>query len=70
MTIFCDNQSAITLIENHKYHSKNKHVETQYHFTQEKVLEKQIELKYVSISNVTIDVLSKSFPRDKHIQCI
>jgi len=47
-TIYSNNQSAISLSENPKYHSRNKHVETQYHFTREKVLDKQMQLRYIS----------------------
>lgn len=69
-TIYSDSQSAIALSENPKFHSKSKHVETQYHFTQEKVLDKQIQLKYVSTLNMTADIFTKPLPRDKHNQCI
>jgi len=68
-TIHCDNQNVIALNENPKYHSRSKH-ETQYHFTQKKVLDKKIQLKYVSTSDMTIDIFIKSLPRNKHFQCI
>jgi hypothetical protein len=68
--IHCDNQNVIALNENAKYHSRNKHVETQYHFTQKMVLDKQIQLKYVSTLDMTIDIFIKSLPRNKHLQCI
>lgn len=35
-TIYCDSQSAIALSANLKYHFRNKHVDTHYHFTREK----------------------------------
>lgn len=69
-TIYSDSQSAIALSENPKFHSRSKHVETQYHFTREKVLDKQIQLKYVSTLNMTADIFTKPLPRDKHNQCI
>jgi hypothetical protein len=69
-TIHCDNQNVIALNENLKNHSRSKHVESQYYFTQKKVLDKQIQLKYVSTLDMTIDIFIKSLPRNKHFQCI
>jgi len=40
--IYSDSQSTIVLSENPKYHSRSKHVDTQYHFTREKVLSQDI----------------------------
>lgn len=37
-TIYPESQSAIALSENPKYHSRSKHMETQYHFIREKYL--------------------------------
>jgi len=34
--IYSNPQSAIALIENPRYHSHNKHIDTQYHFTRER----------------------------------
>ena len=34
-------KSAIASSENPKYHSRNKHVDTQYHFTREKISQKK-----------------------------
>jgi len=69
-TIHYDNPNVIALNENPKYHSRNKHVEIQNHFTQKKVLDKQIQLKYVFTSDMTIDIFIKSLLRNKHFQCI
>ncbi len=33
--LYCNNQSAITLSQNPKYHSRTKHVEMQHHYIQE-----------------------------------
>jgi hypothetical protein len=43
--IYCDNQSAIALSENPKYHSCSKHVNTHYHFTKKKFFPKKLTPK-------------------------
>ena len=40
--IYVNNQSAIALTANPKFHSPSKHIDTQYHFTQDQILNKQI----------------------------
>jgi hypothetical protein len=35
-TIYSDSKSTIALSANPKFHSRSKHVDTQYHFTREK----------------------------------
>ena len=42
--IYSDSQSALALTANPKYHSRSKHIDTQYHFTREKVLTQEIKL--------------------------
>jgi len=60
-TIFySDSQSAIALSANLKYHSRSKHVDTQYHFTREKVISKEIQLQYVPTTDTAIDIFTNS----------
>ena len=42
--LYCDNQSAISLVENLVFHVRTKHVEVHYHFIREKVLQDEIEM--------------------------
>lgn len=42
--IQCDNEIAIKLAINPVFHARIKHIETHYHFVQEKVLTRDIEL--------------------------
>ena len=69
-TIYSDSLSAIVLSENPKFYSRSKHVKAQYHYTQEKELDKQIQLKYVFTLNMTTDIFTKPLLRNKHNQCI
>ena len=45
--LYCDNQSAIRLVENLVIHARTKHTEVHYHFIREKVLKKEIEMQHI-----------------------
>ena len=69
-TIYSDSQSAIALTANPKYHSRSKHIDTQYHFTREKVLSQEIILQFISTTEMAADILTKSLPAEKHHLCM
>ena len=56
----CDNQSAIHLGKNPVHHERTKHVELDYHFTRDKVLEGLLELLYIPTTDQLADILTKS----------
>jgi histone deacetylase 1/2 len=68
IVIFCDNQSAIKLSHNPVFHAKSKHIEIHYHFIRERVLEGEIELKYIHTDFQPADALTKSLSRVKFHQ--
>lgn len=57
--LHCDNQSTIRLAENPIFHARTKHVEVQYHFVREKVLEGDIEMKYIQTNDQVADLFTK-----------
>ncbi|XP_066383838.1 secreted RxLR effector protein 161-like [Miscanthus floridulus] len=48
VTLFVDNNSAITLMKNLVFHGRNKHIDTKYHFIRECVERGQLQVKRVS----------------------
>ena len=46
LTIYEDNQGSISLSKNPVYHSRTKHIDIRYHFIREKVISKEVEIKY------------------------
>jgi len=58
--LFCDNQPAIKLAKNPEYHSKSKHINIQYHYIREKLLEGIINLDYISTKDQPADIFTKS----------
>ena len=60
--IYEDNQSCIALARNPIHHARTKHVDIQYHFTQEKIVSKEIELIYMPTEDMQADALTKPLP--------
>ncbi|KAM2961779.1 hypothetical protein FF1_031321 [Malus domestica] len=58
-TIFCDNKSAIALSANPVYHSRIKHLDTDYHFVRERVHNGDLLVEYLPTDEQTADILTK-----------
>jgi hypothetical protein len=72
----CDNLGAIALASNPVYHARTKHIEVDYNFIREKVLNKDISLNFISTCDQPADIFTKGltssrflFLRDKLMVC-
>jgi len=61
----CNNQAAITLSKDNKFHSHTKHISIRHHFIREAVENDQIVVQYVPSSENVADVFTKALPRPK-----
>ncbi len=66
--ILADNQATIKMSSNFVNHSRIKHIDTLYHYVQNKVEEKAIRLKYILIDQMMIDDLIKFLKSDKFLR--
>lgn len=57
----CDNQSTTHMAKNPVFHERTKHIDIDYHFTREKVLDSLIQLSHVPSNSQLADLL-KSCP--------
>ncbi|KAH9699463.1 retrovirus-related pol polyprotein from transposon RE1 [Citrus sinensis] len=57
--LWCDNQSAGELARNPVFHSKSKHIELDVHYVRDKVLGKELEVRYIPTEEQVADVLTK-----------
>ena len=55
--LWCDNISALALASNPVF--RTKHIEVDYHFVREKVLNHDILIKFISTSNQVADIFTK-----------
>ncbi len=58
-----DNQEAIELSWNPRFYNHTKHIDVAYHFVQEKVNDKSINVKYCSTDQMLADVMMNSLPK-------
>jgi len=76
-SLWCDNVSAIALASNPVFHSRTKHIEINYHFVREKVVNHDIHIQHTSTQDQIADVFTKShtanrfcFLRDNLCVCL
>ncbi|KAH7436984.1 hypothetical protein KP509_05G049600 [Ceratopteris richardii] len=60
-----DNMSSLYLAANLVFHARTKHIDIQYHFFREKVLDKEIEVMYTPTKEQVTDMLTKSLDGPK-----
>ena len=70
--IYSDNQGAIQLVKNPKFHKRTKHIETKYFLIREKYERDQIDVSYVSTKHQLADILTKALPREtfQHLRAL
>jgi hypothetical protein len=57
--LWCDNVSALALASNPVYHAHTKHIEVDYHFVREKVVNGDIQIKFISTDDQITDIFTK-----------
>ena len=63
--IYCDNQGAITLAKDNKFHSRTKHIDLHCHFIREAVEDNKIRFKYILTDKNVADIFTKALPRPR-----
>jgi hypothetical protein len=61
--LYCDNDAATRLAEDHVWHSRTKHIRVKYHYTREQVLEGSISVTRVRSSDNLADIFTKPLNR-------
>jgi hypothetical protein len=61
--LYCDNQSAIAISENDKFHNRTKHIDIRHHFIREALKNKEVELKWIESKEQDTDILTKSLAK-------
>ncbi|KAI4385472.1 hypothetical protein MLD38_003494 [Melastoma candidum] len=65
--LYCDNLSSIQLISNHIIHARTKHVEIDYHFVREKVVDGSFVVQHVHSEDQIADPCTKLIPVQRFV---
>ncbi|GJW51770.1 hypothetical protein Tco_0093121 [Tanacetum coccineum] len=57
--IFCDNTSAIAILNNPALHSRTKHIDIRYHFIRDHIQKGDIELHFIPTQYQLADIFTK-----------
>ena len=63
-THLSNNQGAIQLVKNPKYHKRTKHIEMKYYLIREKYEQQHVDIFYIHTKQQLADILTKALPRE------
>jgi hypothetical protein len=64
---WCDNVGALALASNLVFHTRTKHIEVAYHFVHEKVLNRDILIKFISTLDQVADIFTIGLPSTRFL---
>ncbi|KZV56298.1 hypothetical protein F511_00295 [Dorcoceras hygrometricum] len=70
VVIYCDNQSAIHLMRNPRFHERSKHIDIRLHFIREVIESGRIKVDKIGTEDNPADALTKSIPFGKFKHCL
>ena len=66
ITLFIDNQSALSLSGDVMFHQRTKHIDVQYHFLRNAVLDGTLSTFYCPTADMVADIMTKALPKPQH----
>jgi hypothetical protein len=70
LTIKADNQGAIALAKDNKFHMRTKHINLRYHFVREAMADKKIAMEYIPTFENVVDIFTKPLSKAKFSQFV
>ncbi len=64
--IKADNQGAIALTKDPRFHSRTKHIDIHWHFVRDQVETGAVQFEWVATNEMAADGLTKALTKDKH----
>lgn len=66
--LYIDNEAALSLTRNPKFHSRTKHIDVKFHFIRDANSTGQVNTKRVDTKNNVADVLTKGMAGQRHME--
>ena len=69
MTVYEDNQTCITIVNNHMDQRRTRYIDIRYHFIRDYTKDdtiKFIKLIYCDTKHILVDTLTKTLPKPQH----
>ena len=64
-TLYCDNQGAIELSKDSKFHARTKHIDVHFHFVRQTVVQGHTVIEYCPTNDMVADIFMKSLAHIK-----
>ena len=68
--VFCDNQGAQELMRNPVHHARSKHIDIRHHYVREVFEKGDLEVEYITTTEMVADVLTKALLGPSHRRCL
>ena len=62
MLLYCNNQSAIAVVNKDQYHARTKHIDICYHFIREMVAHNIVKIHYCPTNQMIANISMKALP--------
>jgi hypothetical protein len=63
--VYCDNQGAVALTTNNKFHTHTKHIDIRYHYVRSLVQSRLLDLQYCPTEDNIANIFTKALPRPR-----
>ena len=59
VTLLCDNQGAVKLVQNAEFHPRTKHIQLRWHWLREQAADGKVEVVFVGTEDQLADIFTK-----------
>ena len=67
-TMYKDNQGAIEIAKNPRFHNRTKHIDIKFHFIRERIASNELKVVYCNSNDMLADVMTKALPKDQFLK--